>query len=91
LGLFPCYYALSQELTVQHQGKVTGLTGVFAWVFSAPVHTLFGRVIERTGSFDLGLALVGWMPIVAFVFLWLFWDRPRAAVSKSTIGRQAAS
>ena len=77
LGLFPCYYALSQELTVQHQGKVTGLTGVFAWAFSAPVHKLFGRVIDRTGSFDLGLALVGWMPIIAFVFLWLFWDRPR--------------
>src|SRR5207249_2171575 len=34
LGVFPCYYALSQELTTRHQGKVTGLTGVFAWIFS---------------------------------------------------------
>jgi MFS transporter, ACS family, hexuronate transporter len=74
LGVFPCYYALSQELTTTHQGKVTGLTGVFAWALSAPVHTLFGRLVDRTGSFDLGLAVVGWMPIIAFFALLLFWE-----------------
>jgi MFS transporter, ACS family, hexuronate transporter len=77
LGLFPCYYALSQELSAAHQGKITGVTGVFAWAFSAPMHTLFGRLIDRTGSFDLGLALAGGLPLIAFVVLWCFWDLPR--------------
>jgi len=66
------------------------LTGVFAWAFSAPVHKLFGRVIDRTGSFDLGLALVGWMPLVAFVFLWLFWNQPGATASEpQMVGRDS--
>ncbi len=74
LGVFPCYYALSQELTVEHQGKITGLTGVFAWAFSAPVHKYFGRLVDQTHSFDLGLAIAGWLPLLAFLALWLFWD-----------------
>jgi ACS family hexuronate transporter-like MFS transporter len=76
LGVFPCFYALSQELTTQHQGKVTGLTGVFAWIFSAPVHKYFGRLVDQTGSFNLGLAIIGWLPLLAFLVLYLFWDSP---------------
>ena len=74
LGLFPCYHALTQELTPLHQGKVTGLAGVVAWAIGSPSHKYFGRLIDRTGSFDLGLAIAGGMPLVAFVFLWLFWN-----------------
>ena len=74
LGVFPCYYALSQELTVEHQGKITGLTGVFAWAFSAPVHKYFGRLVDQTHSFDVGLAIAGWLPLLAFLALWLLWD-----------------
>lgn len=76
LGLFPCYYALSQELTSGHQGKVTGLTGVFAWLCSAPTHKFFGRVIDRTGSYDLGIALIGCAPIIACLVLFCFWKDP---------------
>jgi len=76
LGVFPCFYALSQELTTQHQGKVTGLTGVFAWIFSAPVHKYFGRLVDQTGSFNLGQAIIGWLPLLAFLVLYLFWDSP---------------
>ncbi len=73
LGVFPCYYAWSQELTSRHQGKVTGLTGVSAWAFSAPVHKYFGRLVDQTGSFDLGLAVIGWCPLVAFVLFLALW------------------
>jgi ACS family hexuronate transporter-like MFS transporter len=73
LGLFPCYHALTQELTPLHQGKVTGLAGVVAWAVGSPAHTLFGRLIDRTGSFDLGFAIAGWLPMVACIFLWLGW------------------
>ncbi len=84
LGLFPCYYAMTQELTATHQGLVTGLMGVFAWAFSAPVHKLFGRLVDRTQSFDLGLACAGWTPMLAFLALWLFWPKksPEAEVPR---------
>jgi MFS family permease len=75
LGLFPIYHAFTQEISPHHQGKVTGITGVAAWLFSSPAQKLFGRLIDRTGSFDLGLAVVGCLPLLAFLALWLFWER----------------
>lgn len=80
LGLFPCYHALTQELTPAHQGKVTGLAGVVAWAIGSPAHHFFGRHIDRTGSFDLGLAIAGMLPLVAFVCLWAFWNWPQRAL-----------
>jgi ACS family hexuronate transporter-like MFS transporter len=77
LGVFPVYHAFTQEISAEHQGKVTGVASIAAWVFSSPAQTLFGRLIDRTGSFDLGLAVAGGLPLVAFLFLWLFWDAPR--------------
>ncbi len=74
LGVFPIYHALTQELSADHQGKVTGITGVAAWIFSSPAQHLFGRLIDRTGSFDLGLALAGVLPLAAFLALWWFWN-----------------
>jgi ACS family hexuronate transporter-like MFS transporter len=73
LGVFPIYHAFTQELSTHHQGKVTGITGVAAWIFSSPAQTLFGRLIDRTGSFDLGMAIAGLLPLLSFVALWLFW------------------
>jgi predicted MFS family arabinose efflux permease len=77
LGVFPIYHAFTQEVSAHHQGKVTGITGVAAWILSSPAQTLFGQLIDQTGSFDLGLALAGWLPLLAFVALRLFWkERP---------------
>lgn len=78
LGVFPVYHALTQELSPLHQGKVTGLAGVAAWAFSSPGQTLFGWIIDRTGSFDAGLAVAGALPLAAFLALWLFWEDPEA-------------
>jgi ACS family hexuronate transporter-like MFS transporter len=79
LGLFPCYYSFTQELSTRHQGKVTGLLGLVAWVSSSYLQKLFGRLVDKTGSFDTGIALAGLLPLVGLVFLWLCWDRPGAA------------
>ena len=76
LGLFPCYYSFSQELSVKHQGKVTGLLGFVAWVTSSPFQKIFGRVVDKTGSFDLGFALTGLTPFIGFLALWLLWEKP---------------
>jgi hypothetical protein len=60
------FYALSQELSVRHQGKVIGVLGTLAWAALSVFHPLFGRYIDATGSFDIGLAIVGWLPLASW-------------------------
>jgi ACS family hexuronate transporter-like MFS transporter len=74
LGLFPCFYALSQEISGQHQGKITGALGFVAWASSAPVHKYFGRYIDQYQSYDLGIAIVGCLPLVAALVWLAVWD-----------------
>jgi MFS family permease len=74
LGVFGIYHAFTQDLTRTHQGMVTGVAGVAAWALS-PAHKYFGRLVDKTGSFDLGFAIAGCLPLVALVCIWLFWNR----------------
>ena len=80
LGLFPCYYTFSQELSARHQGAVTGLLGTIAWVTSAPIHPFFGHWVDQTKSYDLGMALVCGLPAVAFLVLLAFWPANKPAI-----------
>ena len=75
LGVFPCYYAFTQELSVRSMGKVTGALSFFAWAIPSFVQRTFGKVIDRTGSYDLGIGLVGWAPLAALAILLLLWKR----------------
>jgi len=75
LGVFPCYYAFTQEISVRHQGKVNGLLGVCAWIATGPCQEFFGDYVDRHHSYDLGIALVGGAPLVALVIFWLLWTR----------------
>lgn len=75
LGLFPCYYSLTQEMSPQNLGKATGVLSTIAWLVSAPLQKLFGRLVDQTGSFDLGLALIGWAPLLALGAMLLLWRR----------------
>lgn len=74
LGLFPCYYSLSQELTTRHQGKLSGVLGAVAWYSFAPVHKLFGAYIDETHSYNLGIGVVGCLPLVACLAWLLLWN-----------------
>ena len=73
LGLFPCYYSFSQEISTRHQGKVMGCLGALAWLTSSPMHKFFGRWIDQTKSYDQGMALVCGFPALALIVLLLFW------------------
>jgi len=91
LGLFPCYYTWSQDLSRTHQGKVTGLLSTIAWLASAPIQKYYGRLIDWTkaynlkleaagqvpwiGPFDAGLALIGCTPLLAALIVWIWWER----------------
>lgn len=77
LGMFPCYYAFSQELSVRHQGKVTGLLGTFAWLAVAPLHELFGYWIDQTGRADWGLAIAGLLPLLGAAAILIGWGHDK--------------
>ena len=77
LGVFPVYHAMTQDISAHHQGKVTGVAGIAAWAFSPPLQQLFGRIVDRTHSFDWGFAVAGCLPLFAFLALWLFWGKDR--------------
>jgi len=73
LGVFPVYYAFSQELTTQNQGKVTGCLGCMVWLVMALLHELVGDWVKHTQSYAEGLALAGVAPLVGLAALVLLW------------------
>jgi ACS family hexuronate transporter-like MFS transporter len=75
LGLFPNYYSFSQELTVRHQGKLTGALGCVCWLSMSLLHEVVGRSVEATGSYSVGVAAAGFLPLLALAALVLFWGR----------------
>jgi MFS transporter, ACS family, hexuronate transporter len=87
LGLFPVYYSFSQDLTVQHQGKVTGALGCINWLAMALLHELVGDSIKRTGNYSEGLALAGVVPLVGFLALLFLWRPARANPALGTAAR----
>ena len=79
LGVFPLYHAFTQDISSEHQGKITGVAGVVAWLVGGRIQKLFGQLADSTGSFDLGLALAGFLPLLAVVPLWLFWKNSKSS------------
>jgi ACS family hexuronate transporter-like MFS transporter len=81
LGVFPAYYSFSQELTVKHQGKLTGMLGFLCWTSLAGWQVVIGHVVEYTKSYRVCMILSGLFPLVGFVALAVLWgkDEPRAA------------
>ena len=48
LALFPSYYSFSQDLTVKHQGKITGALGSLNWVGMFVMQISAGFLIQKT-------------------------------------------
>jgi len=76
LGLFPNYYAFGQEISKKHQGMVVGSLATFAWFATGLMQNFVGQTIQATGSYVGSMALMGLAPFLAFLVLWLFWDKP---------------
>lgn len=75
LGVFPLYHAFTQDISSRHQGRVTGFASAAGWIIPAGAQTLFGSLADTTGSFSTGLILAAFLPLIAAVPLWLFWER----------------
>jgi ACS family hexuronate transporter-like MFS transporter len=74
LGVFPCYYAFTQELSKEHIGLVTGLLSFVAWVVPSSLQKPLGAHIDRTGSYDIAFQAGAWPMIFAALMLWIFWS-----------------
>ncbi|MEO8127077.1 MAG: MFS transporter [Bryobacteraceae bacterium] len=74
LGVFPCYYAFTQEISKHHVGLVTGVLSFCAWVVPSSLQRPLGAHIDRTGSYDIAFQVGAWPAIVSAVLLWIFWD-----------------
>jgi ACS family hexuronate transporter-like MFS transporter len=73
LGLFPTYFALSQELSSKHQGKVTGTLGCCAHLSLAAIYPIEGVICDATGTYEWVLGGVGVFPLIALgIVLWLW-------------------
>jgi ACS family hexuronate transporter-like MFS transporter len=81
LGLYPNYYSFTQELSRTHQGKISGAMGMIAWIGSGTMQWLVGRNIDATGSYWLGVALAGVLPLGAVAALWLIWPKREPAAT----------
>jgi hypothetical protein len=54
-------------------GKLTGLLSFLGWMAASPMQPVFGAAVDRTGSFDLGITLVGWSPLLGLVLFLMLW------------------
>ena len=75
LGSFAAYYSLTQDLSVEHQGKISGALSTITWVVNASLHPVFGRYLDQTGRYDRVVGVAGWLPLVALVVVLLLWNR----------------
>ncbi|HLW67090.1 MAG TPA: MFS transporter [Gemmataceae bacterium] len=48
LGIFPNYYTFTQELSVKHQGKVTGALGFICWAGIFVLHKFVGWSVQTS-------------------------------------------
>ena len=60
-------------------GKITGLVAASAWLTSSPKQKVFGWLRDTTGSFKIGLAAVGWLPLIAFALIVFCWPKDKPA------------
>lgn len=73
LGLFPCYYSFTQEVSISHMGRLTGMLSFIGWMASSPTQKLFGYMVDRTQSYDLNMAVLGWAPLLGLLVFILLW------------------
>jgi ACS family hexuronate transporter-like MFS transporter len=77
LGSYAAYYSLTQDLSLKHQGKISGSLSTITWVVTAAFHPIFGHYLDRTKRYDLVVGLAGWLPLLSLFAVLMLWDRGR--------------
>jgi ACS family hexuronate transporter-like MFS transporter len=79
LGVFPCYYSFVQGLSERHPAKVFGILSASAWYVTSLLQPRIGLWIDQGKAakdplaFDRVLAVMGVLPLVVAVGLWVVW------------------
>jgi ACS family hexuronate transporter-like MFS transporter len=89
LGLFPTYFALSQELSARHQGKVTGTLGAGAHLSLALIIPLEGWICDETRSYEWVLGGIGVCPLAALVLMLWLWPNGVKAPGEADVRTRA--
>jgi ACS family hexuronate transporter-like MFS transporter len=90
LGVFPAYYSFSQDLTVRHQGKLTGTLGCLCWLAMFGWQEVIGQLVSGKGwlggalyhgqgSYAPCFVIAGLAPLVGFLALLLLWGPVESA------------
>jgi ACS family hexuronate transporter-like MFS transporter len=86
LGLFPTYYAFTQELSARRMGNVTGVLSFLTWMAHAIVQEPIGRWIDRTGLFSRVMFVAGLTPLVGVLAILMLWNAPARRPSRAVRG-----
>jgi len=85
LGSYAAYYSLTQDLSMKHQGKISGSLSTITWITTAIFHPYFGKFLDGqaiqthgTGRYDLVIGAMGWLPLISLFVVLLLWDRHRS-------------
>jgi ACS family hexuronate transporter-like MFS transporter len=90
LGIFPIYYSFAQDVSQEHQGKVTSLSALGGWLVSSYAQPLFGKLKDQTGTYDIGIWIISVLPVIPLIVLWLFWHQePAVSNESSTLSTKA--
>ncbi|MDA0811446.1 MAG: hypothetical protein O3C21_03500, partial [Verrucomicrobia bacterium] len=57
------------------QGRITGIASVAAWILPAQAQRGFGWLADLTGSFNTGLTLAAFLPLIAALILAVGWGK----------------
>jgi ACS family hexuronate transporter-like MFS transporter len=85
LGVFPNYYSFSQDLTVRHQGKLTGTLGCCCWLAMACWQKVISLLVHHTGSYTVAFVISGLAPLIGFFVLLLVWGRTDEGVPLAAV------
>jgi ACS family hexuronate transporter-like MFS transporter len=81
LGSYSAYYSMTQDLSYQHQGKISGSLSTITWLTTAAFHPIFGDYLDRTRSYNLVVGVMGWLPMLALFAVLLLWKTGRGRSS----------
>jgi MFS transporter, ACS family, hexuronate transporter len=79
LGSYAAYYSMTQDLSLKHQGKISGSLSTITWLTTAAFHPIFGNYLDRTGRYDVVIGAMGWLPMISLFAVLLLWDHRRRA------------
>ena len=77
LGLFATYFALSQEISGPHQGKVTGTLGCINSLYLAGVYLIQGKLSDVVGGYDRVLAFACVPALTSLFVLAIGWPNAK--------------